>query len=208
MFKFSEIITRLFPDKSLPELETILDIVVNSAVAFNEASWRGIKRENLSDKETRFRLVRTLFESQDGGEHGIIDIIFDSLEGWSQSHFLFADFAVEDRRFYTSFYALAGCLNFEWFGMDRQLYLLGGPFFHLMVAMEAGLYEHIKKYFSRFCFLSMLQEDQRQFLQAIERNPSRIGPRQSGVTVANFVADYNKFARTNFVGEEIGRAHV
>ncbi len=192
MITLEEIIGKIYPKKSLEELEIIFEFIANHAVSFEIRSWRMITKGDLANPKIQQRLVRTLFESQEGGEHGIVDVIFDSLEGWTDSYFLFADFEPELRKFYTAYYALASCVNFEWLGGGRQSYLLGGPFLAIMLAMGLDLDMHIRRYFSRFCFVGIIKDDTERFAQAIENNPSYIGVKPAGSTVAMWISDFAK----------------
>jgi len=168
MMTLEAIIAKIYPEKSPDELEYIFEDVFNHAVAYEPKSWQTVKKEDILKEKIQHKMIRTLFESQEGGEQGIIDMILDSLEEWSENYMLFTDFDHELQQFCASFYAL---------GLDMRGY--------------------IRRNFARFCFASVYKVDAELFTKAIEDNISYIGIEPNGATIAECGADYAKFLRSS-----------
>jgi len=197
MMTLEAIIAKIYPEKSPDELEYIFEDVFNHAVAYEPKSWQTVKKEDILKEKIQHKMIRTLFESQEGGEQGIIDMILDSLEEWSENYMLFTDFDHELQQFCASFYALASCINFEWLGRNRQLYILSSSFLAIILSLGLDMRGYIRRNFARFCFASVYKVDAELFTKAIEDNISYIGIEPNGATIAECVADYAKFLRSS-----------
>ena len=68
MMTLEAIIAKIYPEKSPDELEYIFEDVFNHAVAYQPKSWQTVKKEDILKEKIQHKMIRTLFESQEGGE--------------------------------------------------------------------------------------------------------------------------------------------
>ncbi len=201
MYTLPDIISTLFPNKSLEEQQGLVELCLSTS-EYDSATWQRVKREDLESEEVKLGLARTLYYSI-LRYSGVIDEIMFSLERWSdRESILFSGLSEEDQAFYQQYYLMAGWINFAWIGFARKLFLLDTRFLLLACASNIPIYINVQQHFARYISINGMKADAMLFAGNIARNQTPFGGSDKArQPLAWWIDMFNGFTASNIEGK-------